>query len=314
LCGGIGFLVRKHGLTIDNLMAAEVVTADGSIIRTDAHTHADLFWALRGGGGNFGVVTRFQYRLHEIGQVYGGVLALPAQPDVIAGFIAEAGRAPDALSAIANIMPCPPMPFVPAAYHGKLIVMALVMYAGSPEVGARALAPFRALGTPIADMVRPMRYPEIFFPEDKSFHPTAVARTMFMNSVDEQAAQTIIENLETSDALMRAVQLRVLGGAMARVPVDATAFAHRKSNIMANVAAFYQGAEEKTKREAWVKDLCQALYQGNAGAYIGFMGDEGDARVHDAYPRDIYARLSQIKKAYDPDNILRLNHNIKPAG
>ena len=145
LGGGIGFLVRKHGMTIDDLLAAEVVTADGELLHVDAETHPDLFWAIRGGGGNFGVATRFRFRLHELGPIVGGMLMLPATPEVVVGFLAEAEAAPEELSTIANVMPAPPMPFVPAEHHGRLIVMALMVYAGETEAGQRAIAPFRSL-------------------------------------------------------------------------------------------------------------------------------------------------------------------------
>ena len=162
LGGGVGFLVRKHGLTIDDLLAAQLVTAEGKLLRVDAETHPDLFWAIRGGGGNFGVATSFRYRLHELEAIVGGMLILPATPAVIAGFVTEAEAAPDELSAIANIMVAPPMPFLPTEAHGKPVVLALVCYAGDVDAGERALAPFRALAAPVADLVRPMAYPEIY--------------------------------------------------------------------------------------------------------------------------------------------------------
>jgi len=313
LGGGVGYLVRKHGLTIDDLLAAEIVTADGQLLRVDAETHPDLFWALRGGGGNFGVATRFQFRLHQVGTIVGGMLLLPATPDVIAAFVAEAEAAPDELSTIANIMPAPPLPFVPAEQHGRLVIMALMVYAGEREAGERAIAPFRALTTPIADMVRPMPYPEIYPPEDASYHPTAVGRTMFVNAIDRGVAETIVEELEASDASMRVAQLRVLGGAMARVPPDATAFAHRASPIMVNLAAFYEGPEDQAKRETWVSDFAAGLRQDDAGAYVGFLGDEGEARVREAYPGATWDRLRAIKARHDPNNLFRLNQSIPPA-
>lgn len=311
LGGGIGFLVRKHGLAIDNLLAAEVVTADSRLLHVDAETHPDLFWALRGGGGNFGVATRFQFRLHAVATILGGTLILPATPAVIAGFIAEAEAAPEELSTITNIMPAPPMPFIPTEHHGRLIVMIQLVYAGPTEAGARAVAPLRALATPIADLIRPMRYPEMFPPEE-NFHPTAVAHTMFVDRIDHAVAETLCEHLQTADAPMRAVQLRVLGGAMSRVPVDATAFAHRHARIMVNLAAFYNGLEERDRRAAWVADFAAALHQGNAGAYVNFLGDEGAARVRAAYPGTTWERLAAIKARYDPTNLFRLNQNIPP--
>jgi len=139
-----------------------VVNADGQLLRVDAETHPDLFWAIRGGGGNFGVATRFRFRLHAVDTIVGGMLMLPATPDVIASFIAEAEAAPEELSTIANVMPAPPMPFVPPEHHGRLVIMALLAHVGAGEAGERAVALFRALAAPIADMVRPMPYPEIY--------------------------------------------------------------------------------------------------------------------------------------------------------
>jgi len=202
---------------------------------------------------------------------------------------------------------------VPAEYRGQLVVGALLAYAGAVQDGERAVAPFRALATPIADLVRPMAYPEIYPPEQADFHPTAVARTMFVDTVDRQVAETIVEHLQASDAAMRAVQLRVLGGAMARVPAQATAFAHRDRPIMANVAAFSERPQNQPVREAWVADFAAALRQGEADAYVGFLGDEGEARVRDAYPGPTWDRLAAVKRRYDPTNLFRLNQNILPA-
>jgi FAD/FMN-containing dehydrogenase len=313
LGGGIGYLVRKHGLTIDDLLAAEVVTADGELLRVDAENHPDLFWAIRGGGGNFGVATRFQFRLHEVDQIVGGVLVLPATPEVIASFVAEAEAAPEELSTIANVMLAPPMPFLPPEMHGELIIMALMAYAGEVEAGERVLAPFRALAEPIADMLKPMRYPEIYPPDEGDYHPVASARTMFVETIDRSAAQTIVEYLRASRAQMAVAQIRVLGGAMARVPAEATAFAHRSSRIMVNVAALYECPDEAAVHEPWVRALAAALRQeGDGGAYVNFLGDEGEARVCEAYPGSTWERLAGIKERYDPTNLFRLNQNVPP--
>lgn len=312
LGGGVGYLVRKYGLTIDSLLAAEIVTADGRLLYVDAETHPDLFWAIRGGGGNFGVVTRFKYRLHEVPTVVGGMLVLPATPDVIRAFVAEAEAAPDELSTIANVMIAPPMPFLPAELHGKLIVMAQLVYAGSPDAGERVIAPFRALATPLADMVRPMRYIDIYPPEEAGYHPVATGRTLFVNSIDRAVAETIIANIQTSNAMMAVTQIRVLGGAMARVPADATAFAHRSSRIMLNVAALYQRPEEAAVHEPWVNAFAAALNQGDSGAYVNFLADEGENRVRAAYPGATWDRLTAIKARYDPTNLFHLNQNIPP--
>lgn len=313
LGGGVGFLVRKHGLTIDSLLAAEVVTADGQVLQVDAGHHPDLFWAIRGGGGNFGVATRFLFRLHELRSIVGGMLVLPATPETVAGFISLAQAAPEELSTIANVMSAPPMPFLPPEAHGKLILFCFLVYAGDNESGEQVIAPFRKLATPLADMVKPMRYAEMFPPEQEGYHPTAVGRTMFIDRVDRSVAESIIDHLQASDAAMRVVQLRVLGGAMARVPADATAFAHRQAPIMANVAAFYDGPQDKHRRDRWVADFAATLQQGYSGVYVNFLSAEEGSRVRDAYPGRTWDRLSAVKARYDPENLFRLNHNISPA-
>jgi FAD/FMN-containing dehydrogenase len=313
LGGGVGFLARKHGLTIDNLLAAEIVTADGRILHADAASHPDLFWAIRGGGGNFGVVTRFQFRLHPVDAIVGGMLFLPATPETIAGFIAAADAAPDALTTIANVMPAPPMPFLSEAHHGQLIIFAFMCYAGDGEAGERALAPFRSLAAPIADRVRPTRYPEMYLPEEPDYHPRAVARTMFLNTVNRDVAQRIVDYLAASDAPVRVATLRVLGGAVARVPVEATAYAHRQSPIMVNLAASYEMAEEQTARQLWLEQFAADLDQGNPAAYVNFLSDEGPERVRAAYPGATWERLAAVKRRYDPSNLFRLNQNITSA-
>ena len=313
LGGGIGYLVRKYGLTIDDVLAAEVVTADGELLRVDAERHPDLFWAIRGGGGNFGVVTRFHYRLHQVDTIVGGMLMLPATPEVIASFVAEADAAPEELSTIANVMPAPPMPFISSEHHGRLVIMALLCYAGEVDEGERAVAPFRALVEPIVDMVKPMRYPEIYPPEE-DYHPVASARTMFVETIDHSVAQTIVEYLKASSAQMAVAQIRVLGGAMARVPAEVTAFAHRSARIMVNVAALYERPDQAAEHEPWLADFAAALRQEvDGGAYVGFLGDEGEARIREAYPEPTWNRLAEIKGRYDPTNLFRLNQNIPPA-
>ena len=313
LGGGVGYLVRKHGMTIDDLLAADIVTADGRLLRVDAQSYPDLFWAIRGGGGNFGVATRFHYRLHPVGAIVGGMMMLPATPDVIASFIALSEAAPEELSTIANVMPAPPMPFVAPEHHGKLVIFAMMCYAGAVEAGERVLAPFRALAKPIVDMVKPSRYPEMYPPEDPAYHPIATGRTMFIDRVDRGVAEMIVEQLNSTDASMRVAQLRVLGGAMARVPVDATAFAHRRSRILVNVAALYERPEQASQYEPWVDGFVAALKQGDDGAYVNFLVDEGEARIRAAYPGKTWDRLRAIKGRYDPTNLFKICQNIPPA-
>jgi FAD/FMN-containing dehydrogenase len=184
-------------------------------------------------------------------------------------------------------------------------------YSGPADQGERVIAPFRELATPLADMVRPIAYPEIYPPEDAGYRPTAVARTLFAESVDRDAAETILDRLRASDAVMRAVQLRVLGGAIARVPAGATAFAHRDRRIMVNVAAFFTGGD-RAEKLAWVTELAAAV-QGEPGAYVNFLGDDGPERIREAYPGATWDRLAAVKRRYDPANLFRLNQNILAA-
>ncbi len=313
LGGGIGFLVRKHGLTIDDLLAVEVVTADGELLRADAERHPDLFWAMRGGGGNFGVATRFKFRLHEVPSIVGGLLFLPATAEVIEGFMAAAANAPEALSTIANVMPAPPMPFLPEETHGKLVIFAMLTYAGDVDAGERAIAPFRALATPVANMVKPMSYPEMYMPEEEEYHPTAVGRTEFVDAIDHDQTEAMVTALEASTAMMSVVQLRALGGAMARVPEDATAFAHRTKPVMATVASLYEDPDDRDASQMWVDNLSAIVFRGEPATYVNFLADEGQERVRHAYSRPTWKRLAEIKARYDPNNLFHLNQNIPPA-
>jgi FAD/FMN-containing dehydrogenase len=310
--GGIGYLVRKYGLTIDNLLAAIVVTADGQIRHVNAETHPDLFWAIRGGGGNFGVVTHFKFRLHEVGTIVGGMLVLPATAKVMAAFAAEAEAAPEELSTIVYNMPAPPLPFIPEKYHGQIVTLAMLAYTGDVEEGLRVVAPFRKLAEPIVDRIGPVPYPEIYWPADPNARSVFAVRSKFIDRVDERTAQIMLDHLHASTSGMPIAEFRVLGGAMARVPAEATAFAHRSSRVMASFIVSYEDRDEAPIHNAWVSNAAAALDQGNGAVYVNFVGDEGPARVHDAYPKATWERLAAIKAKYDPANLFRRNHNITP--
>ena len=309
--GGIGFLVRRFGMTVDNLVAAEIVTAQGEVVTADADNHPDLFWAVRGGGGNFGVVTRFLYRVQPVAEFYGGMLVLPATADTVAGFMDASANAPDELSTICNVMTGPPMPFLPPEAAGKPIILGFLAHVGDAAAGERAIAPFRALAEPYADMLAAQPYPAMYGPEDESYKPKAIDHTLFIDHVDRDLAQTMLDAIDASDAPLRGFQLRVLGGAMARVPADATAFAHRAAPIMAIAVSFYEGADDYPVRYKWVHDGAAAINQGVPGAYVNFVREP--ERVRDAYPSPTWERLREIKRRYDPSNLFRLNHNIPPA-
>lgn len=313
LGGGVGFLVRKHGLTIDSLLAAELVTADGEVLEIDGETHPDLFWAIRGGGGNFGVATRFKFALYPVHPFVGGFVMLPATSDVVQGFIDLSESAPEELSTIANVMSAPPMPFIPEELVGNTMVFGVIAWSGESGAGLKMMDQFRALGEPLVDMLDIMPYPRMYQPEEEDYAPTAAAQTGFTDELSEEKIKTLLEEIESSDAPMRVVQLRVLGGAMARVPREATAFGHRDRKLMVNVAAFYEGEEDRRRRQMWVSNLAKVMTEGDTSGYVGFLGDDGADRVRAAYPGSIWDRLRRIKAKYDPDNVFHRNQNIPPA-
>ena len=316
--GGIGYLVRSHGMTIDNVLAAEVVLADGRCVVADETAEPDLFWAVRGGGGNIGVVTRFKFRLHELGRIHGGFLILPATPETVAGFVAAAEAAPETVSTILNVMPAPPMPGLAEDVVGTMVIFAMLVDSSDAAAGGTALGPFRELAEPHLDLLREMAYPEMFQADEGGgeggdYHPQVAGRTLFLDRLDLATARTVMGHLEASDAPFRFIQVRVLGGAMARVPADATAFAHRTAPIMAIAGAFYDTPDERSIRQAWLGRFIADIDQGIPGAYVNFMDDDGEASARTAYPGATWDRLAAIKARYDPTNLFRRNHNVPPA-
>lgn len=315
LGGGIGYLTRKFGMTVDAVLAVELVTADGELVTADAGNHPDLFWALRGGGGNFGVVTGIKYRLSPLEHFTGGMLVLPATPDTVAGFVAASEAANDNLSTIANVMAAPPMPFLPPDMVGKLIVMGMLAYAGPDAEAQQALAPFRALAKPLADFVQPGEYGQLMFPPDNpDNHPTMAGLNLFVDAFGPAEATTILDHLAKSDAPFRAAQIRVLGGSAARIANDETAYAHRDRGLMLNLAALHDGSEpDRLRKLAWLDEFAYALKPSDQAAYVNFLGNEGPERVRAAYPGTIWNRLRQVKRHYDPQNLFHSNQNIPPA-
>ena len=313
LGGGIGYLVRKHGLTIDSLLAADLVTADGELIRVDAEHHPDLFWAIRGGGGNFGVATRFKYRLHPVESTVGGMLILPATADtdrrVHRGRRRGAGRALDDRQR--HALPADAVRARGAArkardlrphglrrrHRGRRTSRRAVPSAGDAarRPGARAAVPGRCIRR-----------------RTTSYHPLAVSRTMFIDRIDRAVAATMIERLEASDAAMRVAQLRVLGGAMARVPDDATAFAHRTARSWSTSRPSTRDPTTSRCARRGSPSSRRPCTRATGGVRQ-LPRRRGRERVRAAYPGTTWDRLATIKARYDPDNLFRLNQNIPPA-
>ncbi len=313
LGGGIGWLARKYGLTIDSLLAVEIVTADGEVLTASETENADLFWALRGGGGNFGIITRFQYRLSPVADVLGGALFLPPTRDVLRSLVPIAGAAPEELTTISMLMPIPPVPFVPEEHHGKPSLVVMFVYAGDPTDGQRAIAPFLEVAEPYGVAAMPMPYPGIyeFTREGGERHPSTT-RSVFMDVLDDASIDAILDAVERApEAYM--IQLRVLGGAIARVPADATAFAHRSSAVQVVIVAPFTDPATVADAIAWNRSLFGMLEPKATGVYVNFLEDEGDLRIREAYPSATYERLARVKRRYDRANVFHRNQNIRPA-
>jgi FAD/FMN-containing dehydrogenase len=313
--GGIGYLVRKHGLTIDSLLSARVVIADGEIVTASPTEHPDLFWAIRGGGGNMGVVVEFTYRLAPVSHILGGLLVLPATPDVIRGYLDHSIAAPDELTTLADLTQAPPAPFIPEEWVGQPVLMVLTAWSGSPEDGERSLAPLRALAEPVADLVSWMPYPAIYeFTAHLAEPMGASIRMMFADDLSDESIDAMLAAVEAGTAPVNLVQLRGLGGAFGRVPTDATAFAHRdRRYFVAVIAVWLDAADDPAPHEAWTVALWEQLRSEGHGVYVNFLEEEGADRVRDAYPPRTYERLAAIKRRYDPENLFRLNQNVPPA-
>jgi FAD/FMN-containing dehydrogenase len=312
--GGIGFMARKYGLAIDNLLKAQVVLANGEIVTASETEHAELFWAIRGGGGNFGVVTEFTFRMAPVGQILGGVIAIPATHETIRGYLDYAAAAPDDLNTIANIMHLPPAPFVPAERIGELSLVILVTWSGSIEAGQQALAPIRALAAPSVDMVQPMPYPGMYkLTEHQTASHGASIRSMFADDLSDGAIDAMLTAVQQSPTPFSVVHLRGMGGAVARVSPDATAFAHRSQRYFVTIIGLWlDPADDGATTKTWVNDLWQTIRPEGSGVYVNFMEVEGPERIKDAYPAATLARLAEIKAVYDPQNLFRANQNIAP--
>ncbi|MFC8797549.1 FAD-binding oxidoreductase [Promicromonospora sp. NPDC057138] len=315
LGGGIGFLSRLHGLTLDNLLGAEVVLADGRVVQADADENPDLYWALRGGGGNFGVVTRLDLRLRELPVVTGGMLGWAADPGTLAAVLATVAEAPAELSGMVNVMVAPPLPMLPAELHGKPLVMALVCFAGPASEAEPVLARLRALGT-LLDSVREISYPEMFAgPGGPEGGAPADARTGFLGegvwAPDEAWAAAVIEAVSGASHGPAVVNLRPMGGAIAGTDTSATAFAHRDAAWMVTVQGMTMSLDGVPALGEWVASASDALGVSGRG-YVNFMTSTTPQDVRNAYPEATLARLREVKRVYDPSNLFASNHNVAP--
>jgi FAD/FMN-containing dehydrogenase len=318
LGGGIGWFARKYGLTIDHVRSIEVVTADGQTVTASATEHPDLFWALRGGGGNFGVATAFEVELHPAGMVYGGAIFYDAREaaKILPAYARYAASAPEELTTMALLMPAPPAPFIPPAMRGKSIVALTMVYSGDFEESNRVVDPLRRLATPIADVVGPMPYPAMFefTKEATRFDQRQYARSVMVDTVDDALISALLSrgiDLPSPGALL---ELRVLGGAMKRGWGDGGAFAQRDKGGLVMAVAFGYEEADAARHRAWVDRYYEAMRPFRTGAYVGFMMRDDEARAGEVYPPATLARLREVKRRYDPANVFHHNLNIEPVG
>jgi FAD/FMN-containing dehydrogenase len=304
--GGIGFLHRSLGMTIDSLVGAEVVTADGATLEVSEMSHPDLFWAIRGGGGGFGVVTRFDFRVHPVDRVIGGMLMAPATPEVFHAWLELLASAPEALSGLVQALRAPPAPIFPPELHGTMLLAAYVVHSGDPDEGTRWIDRFRALSKPVMDEVAPLRYAALFDEHGGPPAPPMIRwRSCFRGAFTLDEVRTQFDLLaEPHEGLMRVLQVRALGGAMARIPSADTAFAHRRAAYLASVGAVLPGPEQAPVHSAWVERAhAEVAGSSGAGSYAGFLGDEDPDGCEAAWPASHRDRLRTIRARYDPDEV-----------
>jgi len=317
LGGGIGWLVRKCGLTCDNLVAADIVTADGQYLHVSEDERPELLWALRGGGGNFGVVTSFEFRVHEVGPtVFAGLVFYAGEEAerVLSGFRTAAAGAPDELSMAVNLTTAPPAPFLPEAVHGKPIIAVLGVWSGRPEDGDAATRPFRELAPVVVDLFAPMPYVAMQTLLDP-LYPRGMwnyFRSAFFHELDDATAEAVRSAYTRVPNGVSELHIHHLGGAMGRTPADATAFATRDCEFILNVVARTPDAAGYDTAVEWARATTDALGP-DAATYVNFTGEAGEDRVRAAYPPDTYRRLVAVKDRYDPTNMFRLNQNIPPS-
>jgi FAD/FMN-containing dehydrogenase len=318
LGGGLGWIARKHGPACDNLLAANVVTADADRVTAGAGENPDLLWGLRGGGGNFGVVTSFEYRLHPVGPqvIAGGVVhAFTDAPDVLRFFADYVATAPDELSVIASTFRASPGLPVPAAMHGELVIVLAVCYAGDAATGERVLRPLRRFGRPLADLVTTMPYTALQSGSDAGY-PNGRQnywKSHYVDEISDAAIAEVIEHAPRMTSPSSSFYFQHLGGAIGRQGPDTAAFGHREAAFDFTILTVWDDPAESAEHMTWARDFFAAMQPYGSGVYVNNLGTEGADRVRSAYAPATYERLVALKDAYDPDNVFRLNQNVAPS-
>jgi hypothetical protein len=317
LGGGIGWLMRKHGLTIDQLLAVSLVTAEGEVVKASETENPDLFWGVRGGGGNFGIATEFEFRLSPVGpMVLAGPIFWTAEdaPKVLRFYREWMAGAPDELTTIVVHRKARPIPQMPSELHGQPVVMVACCYAGSVEDGERVLRPLRGFGAPVLDLCEPKPFLELQAMFDPTFLPGRWYhfRSCDLGELTEDVIDTLAIGAQRTRSPHSTLALFNLGGAVSRVGEEDSAFSGRGSGYTVNINGCTETVDGFEEERNWVRDLWSALKPYHAGVYVNFLMDEGEDRIRAAYGPRKYARLKALKRRYDPDNFFRLNQNIPP--
>lgn len=318
LGGGVGILMHKYGLVVDNLIAVDLVTPDGQFVHASADENAELFWGLRGGGGNFGVATAFEYQLHPLGPiVLGGMAIYPAEQarELLHFYRRFTAEAPDELGTIIAFLTAPPAPFIPPELQGKPAVAVVLCYAGPVEEGQRAVEPLKVFGPPAVDLIGPMPYTAVQQLFDAGVPPglQVYLKSEHLADLSDAVTDTLLAHTATITSPLTSVALFPLGGAVARVPNDATAFSFRDVAYDYIIFSMWDDPAESERHIAWTREFAAAMERFSVGVYVNEMMNEGEARVRAAYKPATYDRLVALKNRYDPTNLLRMNQNIKPT-
>jgi FAD/FMN-containing dehydrogenase len=318
LGGGVGWLMRKHGLACDNLIAADVVTADGQLVSASEQDNRELLWGLRGGGGNFGVVTSFEFRLHSVGPMITAALVFypgDRAAEILTFYRDFVRNLPDELTTVVNLLTAPPVPFLPEAWHGKRIVGLLGMHCGALEDGKRAVQPLRDLGDPIADLTGSMPYAGMQSLIDGLWGRGAHSymKAGYLRELSDAAISALTHHHADATSPKSEIHVHHFGGAVARVEAASAAYGERKAPFIVNAIASAFSGDGFDRHVGWARSLNDALSPAlTESAYINFLSDEGQDRVRAAYGAK-YERLVALKDRYDPTNLFRLNQNIPPS-
>ena len=312
LGGGLGWLMGNHGLACDNLISVDVVTADGRLLTASASRNEDLFWGLRGGGGNFGIATSFEFRLHPVGPMLGGILIhrLDKAPEIIRFYDNFTRTSPDELGTFVGFGTSP---------EGERVLAIFVCYNGAVEDGERVLKPLREFGPPLADMIGPMPYVRVQRMMDDDFPAGRQNywKSNFLKGLDPEAIQIIVDHVVKAPSPYSKVAIEQFSGAVNRVGMNETAFNHRNARYNLLIVGIWVDPAAKAQNVKWVRDLWEAMRPFSSdGVYVNYLGqeaDEGAERVKSAYGPEKYARLVALKEKYDPTNLFRLNQNIRPS-